>query len=164
VSDSSVFGAELVTPEAVLFAGPATAVVLRTSEGDLTVLAGHTPLVGDVTPIVVRIERPDGATAAFCVHGGFVQVATAMGAAVGLVDDATDSERSTRVTLLVGVAEPVEALDVARAQEARDQATAQLASLASRDDEEGALEREVAERALGRAALRLDAAQAAASA
>jgi F-type H+-transporting ATPase subunit epsilon len=163
VSDSSVFGAELVTPEAVLFAGPATAVVLRTAEGDLTVLAGHAPLIGDVTPIVVRIEQPDGATAAFSVHGGFVQVATRTGASVGLVADATESEFSTRVTVLAGVAEPVGALDVGRAQAAREKATAQLAALASRDDEPATLERDVAERALRRAELRLEAAQAVAS-
>jgi len=160
VSDSSTFGVELVTPEAALFAGPATAVMLRTSEGDLTVLAGHTPLVGDVVPFVVRIERPDDTTESFCVHGGFVQVATAPGAAVGLVEDATGSERSTRVTLLAGVAEPVGAIDAARAQAARDAATARLAAVAARDDEEAGVERAAAERALARAELRLEATQA----
>ncbi len=159
MSDSSTFGAELVTPEAVLFAGPATAGVLRTTEGDLTVLAGHTPLAGDVVPVVVRIERGDVATVAFCVHGGFVQVATAPGAAAGLVDDATDAERSTRVTLLAGVAEPVAAIDVARAEAARDRATAELAGLSSRDDESAAIERSAAEATLARAELRLAAAR-----
>ena len=32
----------------------------RTSEGDLTVLDGHTPLVGDVVPGMVRVEPEDG--------------------------------------------------------------------------------------------------------
>lgn len=164
MSDTSVFGVELLTPEAALFAGPGTAVMLRTSEGDLTVLAGHTPLVGDVVPIVVRIERPDETIEAFCVHGGFVQVATAAGAAVGLVDDATPTERSTRVTLLAGIAEPVSAVDVARAQAARERAVAQLAAVAARDDEEAAIEREAAEGALARAELRLEAANAPAGA
>jgi F-type H+-transporting ATPase subunit epsilon len=164
VSDSSTFGAELVTPEAVLFSGPATAVVLRTSEGDLTVLGGHTPLVGDVVSFVVRIERPDEATGAFCVHGGFVQVATAQGAAVGLVEDAAPTERSTRVTLLAGIAEPVGAVDVARAEAARDRAVGELGALASRDDDEAAIERAAAEGSLARAELRLGAAQGAAGA
>jgi F-type H+-transporting ATPase subunit epsilon len=164
VSDSSTFGAELVTPEAVLYAGPASGVVLRTSEGDLTVLAGHTPLVGDLVAGIVRIELPEASAAAFCVHGGFVQVATEPGAAVGLLDDATEAERTTRVTLLAGVAEPVGAVDVARAQAARERATSQLAALAARDDEEAVLEREVAERTLARADLRLEAAQAATTA
>ncbi len=164
MSEGPTFGAELVTPEAVLFAGPATAVVLRTAEGDLTVLNGHTPLVGDVVPFVVRIERPDEVTEAFCVHGGFVQVATAPGAAVGLLEDAAPTERSTRVTLLAGVAEAVGALDVARAEAARDRAAAAVAALASRDDDEAAIERSAAEGALARSELRLEAAQGASGA
>ena len=163
MSDSSTFGTELVTPESALFAGPATAVMLKTSEGDLTVLAGHTPLVGDVVPFIVRIEQPDATTAAFCVHGGFVQVATEPGAAAGLVEDASPEERSTRVTVLAGVAEPVGEIDAARAQAAKEAASALLASLSSRDDEEGAFEREMAERALARAELRLEASELAAA-
>ncbi|HEV3212570.1 MAG TPA: hypothetical protein VGZ03_04150 [Acidimicrobiales bacterium] len=159
MSDGSTFGAELVTPESSLFAGPASGVTLRTSEGDLTVLAGHTPLVGDVVPFVVRIEQPDGTTEAFAVHGGFVQVATAPGAVVGLLEDASAEERSTRVTLLAGVAEPVAAIDGARAGAARDAATARLAALSSRDEEAAIAEREVAEHDLARAELRLEALQ-----
>jgi F0F1-type ATP synthase epsilon subunit len=37
-----VFGVEVVTPEQSLVAGGTTSVVLATSEGDLTVLDGHT--------------------------------------------------------------------------------------------------------------------------
>jgi F-type H+-transporting ATPase subunit epsilon len=157
VADDGAFGAELLTPEAPLFSGAARAVISRTKEGDLTVLDGHTDLVGDVVATVVRIERADGSTEAFCVHGGFLQVRTAPGAASGLVDGVGESERSTRATLLAGVAEPVEGIDVARAQAAREAATAALSALASRDDDEARLERELQERALARATLRLEA-------
>jgi F-type H+-transporting ATPase subunit epsilon len=156
------FGAQLVTPEAALFAGEATAVICRTSVGYLTVLDGHTPLVGDVVPGIVRIERPDDSTDAYCVHGGFLQVATEPCAADGLVEGVTETTRSTRVTLLAGVAEPVQAIDAARAAVARDAATAQLSALASSDDDEAVLERALAERALARAELRLSAVGAAA--
>jgi F-type H+-transporting ATPase subunit epsilon len=159
VSDESTFGASLVTPESALYAGPATAVMLRTSEGDLTVLAGHTPLVGDLVPSVLRIERPDGVTEGFCVHGGFVQVATEPGAAVGLVEETSDTERTTRVTLLVGVAERVTDLDVARAQAARERVIAAMAALSTRDDDEAQQERGALERALARAELRLESSQ-----
>jgi F-type H+-transporting ATPase subunit epsilon len=157
------FAAQLVTPEAALFAGEATAVISRTSVGDLTILDGHTPLVGDVVPGIVRIERADDSTDAFCVHGGFLQVATEPGAALGLVEGVTETTRSTRVTLLAGIAEPVESIDAARATAARDRASAQLSALASRDDDEAVLEREQAERALARAELRLSAVGAGAS-
>jgi F-type H+-transporting ATPase subunit epsilon len=159
VSDGT-FGIEVLTPEAVLVAGAATSVILRTSEGDLAVLDGHTPLVGDVVPGVVRVARGDE-EAAYLVHGGFLQVATAPGAAVGLVDGAGDDERSTRVTLLAGIAEPVDAIDVTRAQAAKDAATARLAALGPGDDEGAAYEREAVERALARATARLEAATAA---
>jgi len=154
----AVFGTQLVTPESVLFAGEATAVVTRTSVGDLTVLDGHTPLVGDVVPGIVRIERPDDSTDAYCVHGGFLEVATEPGAGEGLVEGVTEATRSTRVTLLAGIAEPVGSIDQTRAAAAKEAANAQLSALASRDDDEAVLEREQAERALARAELRLSAA------
>ena len=152
------FGAELVTPEAPLFAGEATSLVTRTSEGDLTVLDGHTDLVGDVVPGIVRVERPDGAVDAFVVHGGFLQVQTAPGAAAGLVDGVGEADRSTRVTLLAGVAEAVSMIDVARAQAACDAATAALAGPVAGDDPDALRERELTTRALARAILRLEAA------
>ena len=110
-----------------------------------------------MVPGVVRIERPDSTTDAYCVHGGFLEVATELGAASGLVEGVTETTRSTRVTLLAGIAEPVDAIDATRAAAARDAATAQLSALASRDDDEAMLEREQAERALARAELRLSA-------
>jgi F-type H+-transporting ATPase subunit epsilon len=149
------FAAQLVTPEAALFAGEATAVITRTSVGDLTILDGHTALVGDVVPGIVRIERPGDTTDAYCVHGGFLQVQTEQGAALGLVEGATETTRSTRVTVLAGIAEPVTAIDAARAQAAKDAASARLSALASRDDDAALLEREHAEQALARAELRL---------
>ena len=152
-----VFGAQLVSPEAALFAGEATAVISRTSIGDLTILDGHTPLVGDVVPGIVRIERPDDTTIAYCVHGGFLEVATGPGAAHGIVEGVAETTRSTRATLLAGVAEPVDSIDAARAAAARDAASAQLSALASRDDDEAVLERTRAEHALARAELRLSA-------
>jgi len=146
---------ELLTPEHALRAGEAIGVVLRTSDGDLTVLSGHTPLVGDVVPGVVRVLREDEAEH-FVVHGGFVQVATARGAAAGLIAGVGDDELSTRVTLLAGVAEPLESVDVVRATAARDAASAALAELgAPDDDEERAARRLALEGALARAELRL---------
>ena len=60
MADESVFAVELVTPERVLLSGAAAEVILRTGEGDLSFLAGHTPLVGTVEPGVVGVVRPEG--------------------------------------------------------------------------------------------------------
>jgi F-type H+-transporting ATPase subunit epsilon len=158
MADEHHFGTELVTPESALFAGPATAVILRTSDGDLTVLDGHTDLVGDVVAGVVRVEV-DGEVNSFCVHGGFLQVRTATGAAAGLVGDLDATTRSTRVTVLAGVAEAVTGIDVARAQAARDAAAAQLQGLPADDsDPDVQARRRHAEGALARAELRLESA------
>jgi len=156
VSDEHALGAELVTPEGARFSGAASGVVLRTADGDLTVLAGHTDLTGDVAPCVVRVERADRAEA-FVVHGGFLRVVTEVGATVGLVEDATGDERRTRVTVLAGIAEALGDLDTERATAARSRLEAQLAGL-SGDDGAAAEDRAEAEAALARATLRLDAA------
>ncbi len=125
-----VFGLEVVTPEQPLFAGGATSVVMATSDGALTVLDGHTPLVGDVVPCLLRVEQADGATLHMAVHGGFVQVDTSPGAAEGLAEgDGPLPGLSTRVTVLAGIAELAEEIDVPRAEAARDAATQRVADL-----------------------------------
>jgi F-type H+-transporting ATPase subunit epsilon len=159
-----VFGVEVVTPEQSLVAGGATSVVLATSEGALTVLDGHTPLVGDVVPGLVKVELADGTLLRLAVHGGFVQVDTSAGAAEGLAEgDGPLPGLSTRVTVLAGIAELSEEIDVARAEQARERAAQRVAELSSGRSgsaEPGGTEvpdpalRE-AEEALGRAELRL---------
>ena len=127
-----VFGVEVVTPEQSLYAGGARSVVLATSEGNLTVLDGHTPLIGDVVPCELKVEDPEGAVQRLAMHGGFVQVDTSAGAAEGLAEgDGPLPGLSTRVTVLAGVAELAGEIDVPRAELARDAATQRLAELRS---------------------------------
>ena len=103
-----VFGVEVVTPEQSLVAGGATSVVLATSDGALTVLDGHTPLIGDVVPCELKVEQPDGPLLRLAVHGGFIQVDTSPGAAEGLAEgdvDLVEAERAlTRAELRLAVA------------------------------------------------------------
>jgi F-type H+-transporting ATPase subunit epsilon len=156
-----VFGVEIVTPEQSLFAGGATSVVLATSEGALTVLDGHTPLVGDVVHCEVKVEQPEGTVVRLAVHGGFLQVDTSPGAAEGLAEgDGPLPGLSTRVTVLAGVAELASEIDVPRAEEARDGATQRVGELSSgrgpvSEDADEDLELADAEGALVRAELRL---------
>jgi F-type H+-transporting ATPase subunit epsilon len=122
------FAVEVVTPEQTLLAGAATAVVLRTSDGTLTVLAGHAPLVGDVMPGLLSVERADETVVRMAVHGGFIQVDTGPEAAAGVADVGAGpiAGLSTRVTVLAGVAELAEDIDVERAERARGEAEARL--------------------------------------
>lgn len=162
MADDGVFGVEIVTPEQSLFAGGATSVVLATSDGALTVLDGHTPLVGDVVPCEVKVEQPDGALLRLAVHGGFLQVDTSPGAAEGLAEgDGPLPGLSTRVTVLAGVAEVAEEIDVPRAEQARETATQRLSDLGAgrapvSEEVEEDVELAEAESALARAELRLE--------
>jgi F-type H+-transporting ATPase subunit epsilon len=156
-----VFGLELVTPEQSLFASGARSVVLATSEGALTVLDGHTPLVGDVVPCEVKVEEEDGTLLRLAVHGGFLQVDTSPGAAEGLAEgDGPLPGLSTRVTVLAGIAEVASEIDVPRAEAARDAAAQRLSALAAGRTQVGEdLDEDIAvaeaEGALARAELRL---------
>ena len=96
--------------------------MLATSEGALTVLDGHTPLVGDVVRGEVKVEEAEGTVVRLAVHGGFLQVDTSPGAAEGLAEgDGPLAGLSTRVTVLAGVAELASEIDVPRAEQAREQ-------------------------------------------
>ena len=160
-----VFGLEVVTPEQSIVAGGATAVVLATSEGALTVLDGHTPLIGDVVPCLVKVDQADGTFLRLAVHGGFVQVDTSPGAAEGLAEgDGPLPGLSTRVTVLAGIAELAEEIDVPRAELAREAAAQRINELGSgrssaSDAGDGAEATDLplieAELALARAELRL---------
>jgi F-type H+-transporting ATPase subunit epsilon len=127
-----VFGVEVVTPEQSLYAGGARSVVLATSDGALTVLDGHTPLVGDIVPCELKLEQPEGPMLRFAVHGGFLQVDTSPHAAEGLAEgDGPLAGLSTRVTVLAGIAELSEEIDVTRAEQARDSANQRVNELQS---------------------------------
>jgi F-type H+-transporting ATPase subunit epsilon len=143
--------AELITPERVLFSGEAAAVVMRTDGGDITFLANHMDYIGAVDICVVRMpgvsqgaardavaplatesasEAASGESAPThevraAVHGGFVMVA------------------DNKVTIVAGVAELAEEIDVERAERAL--AVAEAAEASGGDGSgAGAAEAEVA--------------------
>jgi len=123
------FGVEVVTPERALVSGEARSVVLRTSTGWLTVLDGHTPLIGDVVPCEVRVEKDEGSVH-LAVHGGFFEVDTSPGAAEGLSEgNGPFPGLSTKVTLLAGIAELAQEIDAERAERAREAAAARVDEL-----------------------------------
>ncbi len=56
----ATFPFELVSPDKLLFSGPAQAVVVPGDEGDFQVLADHAPLLTSVRPGVVAIDDAAG--------------------------------------------------------------------------------------------------------
>ena len=69
------FHVELVSVEAKVWSGEADMLVARTTEGELGVLAGHAPLLGELKdPSRVRVKVGDGDEVAFDIGGGFISV------------------------------------------------------------------------------------------
>lgn len=65
---------ELVSPERVIFSGDVDAVVLPASEGDMTILPGHAPVMTALkTGFLVITDRP-GNGRRVLVRGGFADV------------------------------------------------------------------------------------------
>ncbi|HEV7203573.1 MAG TPA: F0F1 ATP synthase subunit epsilon [Jatrophihabitans sp.] len=92
---------ELVSIEAPIWSGEATAIFARTVEGELGILPGHAPLLGALEPgYAVRIDTEGGESIRVAVHGGFLSV------------------RTDGVSVLAEQAELSDDIDVARAREA----------------------------------------------
>lgn len=168
MADDNPFQIELVTPERILLTGSASEVILRTGEGDVTFLAGHTPLVGTVEPGVVRVARPEGGVVKVAVHGGFVQVEQDVPAGSDAAGEGAGAS-GTRVTVLAGVAELAEEIDTERARVALEGAEPRVAELggsarSSGEGDEPDAELVEAEAALRRAQVRLEASEATATA
>jgi F-type H+-transporting ATPase subunit epsilon len=69
------FLVELVSVEAKVWSGEAEMVVARTTEGELAVLAGHAPLLGQLKePSRVRVKTIGGDEVAYDLGGGFLSV------------------------------------------------------------------------------------------
>lgn len=69
------FHVEVVSADAELYDGQATFVIAQTTVGELGVLAGHEPLLGQLVPggFVVIVEE-DGTRKAAAIEGGFLSV------------------------------------------------------------------------------------------
>ncbi|HEX4244764.1 MAG TPA: F0F1 ATP synthase subunit epsilon [Acidimicrobiales bacterium] len=167
--DDNLFSVLVLAPDRVLLTGRAEQMIMRTDDGDITFLNGHTPLVGAVVPCVVRVVRQGEDEERLAVHGGFVQVeqladtnGDEAGGGTGAADGSSDA--GTRVTVLASVAELSEEIDVERARMALEAAQARVADLtaasgrgSSAEGDEADAEMVEAEAAVLRAEVRLEA-------
>ena len=96
---------ELVSVEREVWSGEATMVVARTTEGEIGILPGHAPLLGQLAEGgVVTVFETGGSQRLIAVHGGFLSVTEG------------------GVTILAEVAELSEDIDTSRAQSALERA------------------------------------------
>lgn len=96
---------ELVAVERRVWSGKASSLFARTTEGELGVLPGHAPLLGElVEGGVVTVRTADGETVTAAVFGGFLSVT------------------GEKVSVLAEAAELAEEIDVKEAREVLRQA------------------------------------------
>ncbi len=71
------FHFELVSPNKLMFRGPAESVLVPGSEGDFVVLKDHAPVMASLRPGVVTFEEAQGKQTRIFVRGGFADVSAA---------------------------------------------------------------------------------------
>lgn len=115
----------LVSPERSLASGKATAVQIPATEGDLTAMAGHAPLITTLRPGVLHVSGPDGEDD-YVVTGGFAEI-SAEGITV-LAERALHQKEMTQDVFNDWVKEAKEA-QAAASGEAADSAAKLLADM-----------------------------------
>lgn len=106
----ATFKFELVSPERILFSGDVISVIVPSAEGEMTVLAGHAPLVATLKAGIVFVQTTDSNGKEFFVNGGLVEINAAsttilaeQGRFIEDVDsDVLDQEILTAETKLTG--------------------------------------------------------------
>ena len=68
------FKFELVSPERLLVSDDVEQVLVPGSEGDMTVLANHAPLLTTLRPGLLDIGLPNGEHKRYFIRGGFAEV------------------------------------------------------------------------------------------
>jgi F-type H+-transporting ATPase subunit epsilon len=68
------FKFELVSPERLLISAQVEAVVIPATEGELTVMANHAPVMTTIKPGVVSITMAGGKVDRYVVFGGFADI------------------------------------------------------------------------------------------
>lgn len=106
----------IITPERTIWDGQVDQITLTTTEGEITVLPHHIPLVSVLAPGELRIMQ-DGKAMPMAIAGGFVEVLS-----------------GNRVAVLADDCLRVEEMDVALIEAARERARHALSEKRAMDD------------------------------
>ena len=104
----ATFHLQIVTPDRLFFDGEAERLVVRTSEGDIGILPGHTPLVTPLGIGPMRVFMPDGQVRFAAIANGFLKASP------------------QQTTLVAVTCEWAEEIDVDRARRAKEDAEEKL--------------------------------------
>jgi F-type H+-transporting ATPase subunit epsilon len=117
---AGTFKFELVSPERLLLSAEVTEVVIPGSEGYLTVLAGHAPLMTTIMPGTVNVKTADGKSDAYVVFGGFADI-TPEGCSV-LAESAMHIDEVSREDIAARIAHARQLVEDAHSPEHRTKA------------------------------------------
>ena len=109
------FNIEIVTPDGLKFSGEVESILVRTTEGDIEILAGHTDFLASLATGRARLII-DGKARLASASGGFLSV------------------KGGKVRMCATTFEFAEEIDLKRAEEAKARAEAALST--ARDDRE----------------------------
>ena len=104
------FQFDLVSPERRLTSVQATAATIPGAEGDMTVMAGHTPTITSLRPGVLRVEG-EGGSQEYVVTGGFAEIGDGV---TVLAERSLPKDEVTQEIMDAWVAEAAEAHTSAR--------------------------------------------------
>jgi F-type H+-transporting ATPase subunit epsilon len=65
---------EVVSADEVVWSGEATNIIAKTVDGDIGILANHSPVLAVLAPSAVEVVCPDGKREIIAVEGGFISV------------------------------------------------------------------------------------------
>ena len=68
------FSLSVVTPEKVFFDGETSQIIVRTTEGDIGILAHHTSLVADLPSGPLKVRQEDGSWRTAAISTGLLKV------------------------------------------------------------------------------------------
>ena len=109
---------EIITPERQVFAAEVDWVTLPGSDGEMTILPEHMPIVTSLDSGVLLYDQ-DGQVSRMAVHYGYAQL------------------QGNTLTVLPNLVERAEEIDLDRAREAEQRARTALQELAGKGDADG---------------------------
>ncbi|MGD9913800.1 MAG: F0F1 ATP synthase subunit epsilon [Rhizobiaceae bacterium] len=121
------FQFELVSPERLLVSEQVESVVIPGSEGEMTVMANHSPVMTTVKPGVVTVKQASGAEERYVVFGGFADILPT--GCTLLAESATPVKDIDRASLAKRIQDAREDLNDAKDDASRTKAEAFLHQL-----------------------------------
>lgn len=121
----------IITPERTIWDGQIDQLTLQTTEGEITVLPHHIPLVSVLTPGELRITK-GSEEIPMAIAGGFVEVLPPQTRSNGTMEQGSNG--MTRVAVLADDALRVEEMDVTAIEAAQERARKALEEKRAADD------------------------------